>query len=84
MTSPQPPTVGATVHYVSYPSHGHGKKCHAAMITYVREDWESWSNWEVGLTVFHPSGLHFPWDVPYSGDTEDRPSGSWHWAEDHE
>lgn len=74
MTS-TPPSVGRTVHYVSYGTPGgeYGKCCRAAIVTAVGQDGE------VSLAVLNPTGLFFNQSTPYESDAEN--GGTWHWPE---
>lgn len=81
MTEQQTPSVGRTVHYVSYgtPKGEFTSQCRAAVITEV-----SYEDEYVGLCVLNPTGLFFH-PLAAGGcafDNTDKPrGGSWHWPE---
>jgi hypothetical protein len=66
------PSVGRTVHYVSYGTPGgeYASECRAAIITAVDDDGS------VDLCVLNPSGLFFNLGCQ-RGDS----GGTWHWPE---
>lgn len=87
------PTVGRTVHYVSYGT-ARGEylsECRAAIVTEVDDA----AGMTVGLAVLNPTGLFFHpvkdgYGCPYNeGGVPDRtrphlrayPGGTWHWPE---
>lgn len=69
------PTVGRTVHYMSYGTPGgeYGKECRAAIITEVGE------MGRVSLAVLNPTGMFFNQNCPQ--DEGLCHGGTWHWPE---
>lgn len=69
------PSVGRTVHYVSYGTPGgeYPKACRAAVIT------EADTSETVGLAVLNPTGVFFDRTVVH--DEDDKAGGTWHWPE---
>lgn len=85
MTSPQQPSVGRVVHYVSHgsPVQSDGtqvfaSKCRAAMVTEIT-DCDAHTEC-VGLFVANPTGIFLDQHVPHNETTEQR-GGTWHWPE---
>lgn len=86
------PTVGATVHYVSYGTPGgeYTSQCRAAIVTAVRDD-EPVPEHRVpyvDLCVLNPTGMFFNQNALYDAPTEhdagngEAPrGGTWHWPE---
>ncbi|MEU5772711.1 hypothetical protein ABZ819_05320 [Streptomyces venezuelae] len=79
------PTIGATVHYVSYGTPGgeYTSKCRAAIVTGVCDnpdgvDPETGTRC-VSLAVLNPSGLFFDEHLPQDEDAHD--GSTWHWPE---
>lgn len=72
------PSVGRTVHYVSYgtPKGEYTSQCRAAIITEVKIVTETESS--VSLCVLNPEGLFFNKDSAYS---DNHTGGTWHWSE---
>lgn len=72
------PTVGRTVHYVSYGTPGgeYSSECRAAIITEVSKVSPSDT---VGLAVINPTGAFFNRTV-FQDEGEKR-GGTWHWPE---
>lgn len=89
------PSVGRSVHYVSYGTPGgeYSKTCRAATITEVKklrkevicleEDL-----YKVSLCVINPTGLFFNEEVPYyqwdsneADEWAEMMGGTWHWPE---
>jgi hypothetical protein len=83
------PTIGTTVHYVSYGTPGgeYGKRCRAAIVTEVSDSDPE----HVGLMVANPGGLFFH-ELAAGGSYYQDPGtavppphgadgGSWHWPE---
>ena len=72
-----PPTVGRTVHYVSYGTPGGEFKstCRAAIVTEVSEDRADPE--EIGLAAVNPTGIFFDRQVRHSEDPHT--GGTWHW-----
>lgn len=70
----QKPSVGRTVHYVSYGTPGgeYTSQCRAAIIT------EVWSDSQVNLAVLNPSGMFFN---SADHDESSHEGGTWHWPE---
>lgn len=69
------PSVGRTVHYVSYGTPGgeYTRECRAAIVTeVVNPDL-------VGLAVFNPTGMFFNTEITH--DESGTVGGSWHWPE---
>jgi hypothetical protein len=90
------PSVGRTVHYVSFGTPGgeYKSECRAAIITEVPALLAEYTDEPpVSLCVLNPSGMFFNRSVPYhGGDTghdaaggeitaKSYPGGSWHWPE---
>jgi hypothetical protein len=82
------PTVGATVHYVSYGTPGgeYASVCRAAVITEVGDWPEGISEADkhniavpVGLAVLNPEGVFFNRGCKQSEGSHD--GGTWHWPE---
>lgn len=73
--SEQTPSVGRTVHYVSYGTPGgeYTSQCRAAIITEVSEMTDA-----VGLAVLNPSGIFF--DRCLHSESK-HTGGTWHWPE---
>lgn len=85
------PSVGRTVHYVSFGTPGgeYSRECRAAIITEVTGDPRE----SVGLCVLNPTGQFFNRAVPLNSGNEDNaggtnlcggldyPGGTWHWPE---
>lgn len=69
------PSVGRTVHYVSYGTPGgeYPSTCRAAVITAVNPDGT------VGLAVLNPTGMFF--NTSISADFTENQVGTWHWPE---
>lgn len=75
--TPQTPSVGRIVHYVSYgtPNGEYESTCRAAIITDVNDAGD-----QVSLAVLNPTGMYFNQDLEY--DDSRAPEGStWHWPE---
>ncbi|MFH9579113.1 hypothetical protein ACH4MO_14080 [Streptomyces globisporus] len=74
------PTVGATVHYVSYGTPGgeYAKQCRAAIVTEVRHDGPDLHAPVLSLAVLNPTGMFFNQDVTCSKAHD---GGTWHWPE---
>ena len=70
------PSVGRTVHYVSFGTPGgeFQSQCRAAVITEVDPEEPGL----IGAAVLNPTGLFFQQDLPYS---EEPRGGTWHWPE---
>jgi hypothetical protein len=62
----QKPSIGRTVHYVSYGTPGgeFGKECRAAIVTAVKDEQT------VSLCVLNPTGQFFTQDLPYHDGAE--------------
>lgn len=89
------PSVGRTVHYVSYGTPGgeYGKECRAAIITEVDDDPPAGAQEEIGLCVLNPTGQFFNRGIKHDEGTLQRlsingepptlpyPGGTWHWPE---
>lgn len=91
------PSVGRTVHYVSYGTPGgeYGKECRAAVITEVSpvalehgRVYQDEDTVRVGLAVLNPTGMFFNQNVPYEQwDSNEAGAGgcprggTWHWPE---
>ena len=80
----QKPSVGRTVHYVSYGTPGgkYSSECRAAIVTEVREadvHDEAGVPAPVGLAVLNPTGMFFNRDVEH--DEDGKAGGTWHWPE---
>lgn len=80
------PSVGRTVHYVSYGTPGgeYGSECRAAIVTEVGEIWvpegeAAPGGTPVGLCVLNPAGLFFNQGV--AEDQNGKRGGTWHWPE---
>lgn len=77
------PSVGRTVHYVSYGTPGgeYRSQDRAAVITEVFEDdrFSSGISDRVSLCVLNPQGLFFNERVEQDEDT--KAGGTWHWPE---
>lgn len=81
------PSVGRTVHYVSYGTPGgeYTKQCRAAVITEVTGraidpvTGDPVDAWVVGLCVLNPTGLFFNQGCVQSEQSHD--GGTWHWPE---
>lgn len=69
------PSVGRTVHYVSYGTPGgeYQSRCRAAIITDVHDEHS------VALAVLNPSGMFFNDLIDY--DARADKGGTWHWPE---
>ena len=80
MTDQQLPSVGRTVHYVSYgtPAGEYTSQCRAAIVTEVVGDPEDGI---VSLCVLNPEGLFLNRAVHLHADADKRQGGSWHWPE---
>lgn len=74
----QQPSVGRTVHYVSYGTPGgeYTSQCRAAIITDLAQPDEDPT--VVGLAVLNPTGTFFN-RAPQ--DEHDHEGGTWHWPE---
>lgn len=70
------PSVGRTVHYVSYGTPGgeYTKECRAAIVTAVYGDTNA-----VSLAVLNPTGLFFHENTLL--DATENQGGTWHWPE---
>lgn len=89
--TPQRPSVGRIVHYVSYGTpvrvdgtQAYGSECRAAVVTEVTEHPDA--DGTVGLAVVNPTGMFFNRNVPHAedvtaGDLDKHPGGTWHWPE---
>ena len=80
-TAPPPPSVGRTVHYVSFGTPGGefpAKICRAAIVTETYDAGVGFAIEAVGLCVLNPTGLFFNRNVPHD---EEKTPGSWHWPE---
>jgi hypothetical protein len=77
--SPQVPSIGRVVHYVSYGTPGgeFPSTCRAAIITAVGRKKKGVA--QVSLFVMNPEGVFLNQNVPYSEDAS--VGGSWHWPE---
>lgn len=74
------PSVGRTVHYVSYGTPGgeYQSECRAAVVTQVHGGEIAAEEQQVSLCVLNPTGVFFNDHVAHS----DAPKGgSWHWPE---
>jgi hypothetical protein len=73
------PTVGRTVHYVSYGTPGgeYRSVCRAAIVTAEADD-DAMAPSTVSLAVLNPEGFFFNKNVPFS---EQHRGGTWHWPE---
>ncbi|MFD5708768.1 hypothetical protein ACFWGV_21885 [Bacillus subtilis] len=79
MSNQPTPSVGRTVHYVSYGTPGgeHVSQCRAAIITAVH------GPFLVDLAVLNPDGMFFNRGVTHGEPMFDgsHEGGSWHWPE---
>src|ERR1017187_4027463 len=78
------PSVGRTVHYVSFGTPGgeYKSECRAAVVTEVGEVWvpegqEPPEGTPVGLAVLYPTGMFFNRGVMQH--ERDLQGGTWHW-----
>jgi hypothetical protein len=72
------PSVGRTVHYVSYGTPGgeYKSECRAAIVTEVEGYIDAG---RVDLAVVNPTGMFFNQNVPH--DEDGKAGGTWHWPE---
>jgi hypothetical protein len=77
--TPQTPSVGRIVHYVSYGTPGgeYLSQCRAAVVTDVTSFTDG--AWTVSLAVLNPTGMFFNTGCVQS--EEGREGGTWHWPE---
>ena len=81
------PSIGDTVHYVSYGTPGgeYTKQCRAAVVTEVigravdPATGAEADAWVVGLCVLNPTGMFFNTSVVQQEHARD--GGTWHWPE---
>jgi hypothetical protein len=75
----QQPSVGSTVHYVSYGTPGgeYTSECRAAIVTEVSS--RDCNTAPVGLCVLNPTGAFFNQHIHQ--DEEGKAGGTWHWPE---
>lgn len=74
------PSVGRTVHYVSYGTPGgeYASECRAAIIAGVPKRTRSAASKGEDLVVLNPQGMFFNRCVQ---DEEKKAGGTWHWPE---
>lgn len=82
--SAQRPSVGRTVHYVSYGTPGgeYTSECRAAIITEVLSEGgtDGITPARVSLAVLNPGGMFFNRNLP-EVDAAEHLGGTWHWPE---
>lgn len=85
------PSVGATVHYVSFGTPGgeYQSQCRAAVVTEVVplegteaaqaeiENWDDDQRCRIGVAVLNPTGLFF--NTGLHQDEREHRGGTWHW-----
>lgn len=79
----QKPSIGRTVHYISYGTPGgeYKPECRAAIVTEVSKDPNDAER--VGLAIQNPTGVFFnslkQGGIPH--EESDHEGGTWHWPE---